>query len=369
MKAILTFAIFMFALSQAEARNILVANNNPNAPMGNKVYPNLPAAITAAISGDTIHVMPSPSSYGDVTIDKKLTMYGIGFNPDKDLAEISRVGKIIIKSINASGTRLAGLVVSRIELAPAVGSSYTLHGIVIEKCQITNLNSTALIVHADKNNTLDSLIIKNCLIMQSQQFDPGTSIINLAQDSKLLRTTIANNIFTGTVYSGFINAGNSALIRNNIFIGDGKTGRRAFETILDCIVVNNIFYGVAPLGVKSERNVFEYNFSFGTSNDTLPPVGTGVGNMGNPATNKPGKDPQFINVPQGSNYNFSHDPHLKDTAPGKNAGSDDTDIGIFGGETPYSESGTPLPFIKALYTSTVINKGDNLTITIQAKTK
>ena len=374
MKTILTFAMIVLALGHAEARKILVVNNNANAPKGTtnfEIYKTLQAAIDNASAGDTIHVIPSPATYGDATIDKKLTVYGIGFNPDKDLAEKSSVGKIIIKSANASGARLVGLVVNRFELAPAVGSSYTLHGIVIEKCQITNSQHATLIKHIDQNNTLDSLIIKNCLFVQNQNFHIGATII-LAMDTRLSKATISNNIFTGNVAGGFISAGNAALIRNNIFIGDGKPGRRAFEGLENCMVTNNIFYGVAPIGNpngKNERNVFEYNFSFNTSNNTLPPVGTGTGNSGDPATNKPGEDPQFVNIPPGGNYEFAHDPNLKATSKGKNFGSDGKDIGIFGGNEPYVITGVPLPLIKFFYTRTVVNKGNDLDITVQAKTK
>ncbi|MBK9793187.1 MAG: hypothetical protein IPP60_08805 [Sphingobacteriales bacterium] len=48
----------------------------------------------------------------------------------------------------------------------------------------------------------------------------------------------------------------------------------------------------------------------------------------------------FVNV---SNPNFSSlfDYHLKSTSSGKNAGTDGTDIGIYGGAYPYKEGAVP----------------------------
>ena len=46
--------------------------------------------------------------------------------------------------------------------------------------------------------------------------------------------------------------------------------------------------------------------------------------------------------PQGFTYNMKNDYRLRDSSPGKNAGKDGTDIGIYGGRYPWKDGGLPV---------------------------
>jgi hypothetical protein len=56
---------------------VRTVSNNPDIPAQ---YNSLQATIDAASAGDTILVAGSASSYGNITIGKKLVVYGAGYN-------------------------------------------------------------------------------------------------------------------------------------------------------------------------------------------------------------------------------------------------------------------------------------------------
>jgi len=100
------------------------------------------------------------------------------------------------------------------------------------------------------------------------------------------------------------------------------------------IVENNIFYGAEPQG--GTGCVFSKNLTYMCVNNTIP----GTGNLG--SGNKVNQNPQFVNYPvAGGAFSFSYNFQLQPTSPGKNAGTDGTDIGIYGGMMPYLVGANP----------------------------
>ncbi len=145
MRSFLTLSFLVLWTAAGSAQTIRVANNNANAPSGDNIYPTLQEAVDAAESGDVIHVIPSRTAYGNMTISKPLTILGIGFNPDKDIPLRSIIGGITL-SEGASGTRIAGFgykssVVIGTELKDIVIESFhgTIDGgLATENILITN---------------------------------------------------------------------------------------------------------------------------------------------------------------------------------------------------------------------------------------
>ncbi len=186
-----------------------------------------------------------------------------------------------------------------------------------------------------------------------------------------------NENYFGAAWFGAVNALNinSLIITNNNFLAENNiSGSRFMQYDLqDAIVSNNIFYGCAPLGATGggsyQRNVFVNNLSFGTSNDALPPAGTGVGNTG--SNNKVGLNPLFVNAPFNTLWAATWDFTLQATSPAKDAGSDGTDIGITGGSCPVNKNldyrPTSTPVILQFNPSAVVPQNQPLKSNIKAK--
>jgi hypothetical protein len=350
---------------------IRIANNNPNRPSGPLVYSTLQAAITSAVAGDTIYVIPSLTSYGNASVNKRLVIFGIGHTPAKDIGIVCTLGTITLSSVAASGTKLSGLVAT-VEVKTGQVSD-VISDLIIEKSVIRNITlssgvSNILVTNCYLNGFQGSSVaITGCIIVRNViQGDPYSDIITMPSGGSDI--FIINNIIV--VNNNGISAYNRTIISNNVFYSP-YTSYSAFLRATDCVVSNNIFYKIKPgaAGSPFERNAFNNNISFGAADNTLPPAGTGVGNTG--SGNLVGINPEFVNPPASTSSALllTYDYHLQPTSPGKNAGTDGTDIGIYGGGSPwvFSPTGSTLPVVQSLNVSSIIKVGDSLKVQIKAK--
>ena len=146
MKALFYATVMSFMTSLAVAQTVRIVDKNFNAPTGANVYGTLQEAADAAVSGDIIQVQPSATAYGNVTINKQVTLMGIGFNLTKEIPYQSTIGNVTLTSNvgsteNASGTVITGLTISTLTLGTIPGPAYTLANVSIYNNVITTLNS------------------------------------------------------------------------------------------------------------------------------------------------------------------------------------------------------------------------------------
>ena len=394
--------VFFFALVThlAIAQTIRIADNNTNAPTGANIFTGANAlqnAINAAVVNDIVYVQPSPTTYGTATINKKITLRGIGFATGQPFN--SKVGAITLTNTsdnlsNASGTIVEGIQVAypnNINVGTQSGiSPYTLQNVTISNCVVSgNINRVAGYQPAT------NLTIKNCstginmvgttpttqlYIYNCRLFTGGSGfdVLNL-QSGQFTNVIISNNIiyhtnsgnpfsFSGAVVSG-------AVMANNNFLGGTATSSSNFSNsyMADWLVTNNIFYGFAPnstLTTVFERNTYTNNISIGTTNNALPPAGTGTGNTG--SGNKPGENPLFVNAPLNTAYTGNEDFNLQASSPAKNAGFDGTDMGITGGGYPVTEGNikfknTAIPVITVFTPASIVPQNQPVKANIKAK--
>lgn len=349
-----TLILLLITAGFAHAQTVHVVNNNTNAPDGGNVYTVLQDAVDAANAGDIIHVVPSNSNYGSTTITKKLSIYGIGFNPDKELPQLSEVLDIIFEEGeiegSPSGSRIEGLSIRSVSFRDNLNDLTIRNNII--RVEISSHFSSDLI---------EELQIVNNVFNKSSSSNPQ---IDLSRSTVQKNTVIANNIFSSNTRS--IAAENFTLIQNNLFLGNGDIN--TFGILEDCIVANNIFFGMRPSSNTSrfERNIFNNNLTVGNDNNSFPINGSNTG-----SNNLEGINPQFISLSASSNsWDFNWDPGLQQGSPAIGAGSDGTDIGLFGGSLPFNSlytGGTPLPLIHVLNTNGTIQPGQDLQINVQAR--
>ncbi len=175
----ITLCLLIISAGTLYAQTVRVVNNNPVAPSGPNVYTTVAAAIAASSSGDIIHIIPSPASYGDFTVNKTLHIYGIGLNPDKDTQALSVVGNITYTSTAVDPPVIGGVI----------------DGLTV--------GSVAL----SANVSISNLIIRNNRMGPIS--NPGEPLIN------------------------------GLYIRNNVFSGGGFELRR--DRVSNVVVSNNIF--------------------------------------------------------------------------------------------------------------------------------
>jgi hypothetical protein len=279
-------------------------------------YTNMTTAITAAVNGDTLYlpggpIMPTAS---DITVNKAVHIIGAGHYPDSTAA----TGRTIITTLRF--------------LTGCGGGS-------IQGCSVTNL----YIGYAASQN-ITAFSVTRCLI---DLFRIGSDNI-----STIDNINVTDNIFTGDFYIN--NSYPNVLISRNIFNDGGRSGQGLF-------IKNNIFYdnvGYSSYGVFEGFNscVFENNVIIPFGNTTMNINSSNSQYIRNyfvfPSITSWGSNAQqnsllgqtlpltFENV-TGNAFNYNYNYHLKATSPGKNYGTDGTDVGIYGTIAPYKDGAVP----------------------------
>ena len=332
----------------SQVRTVSNALNSPGQ------YTSLQAAIDSAVTGDTIYV--HPGSYGNITINKRLTIIGAGFNPQGQFTNVATVAQVtldkFVPTTSASGTKLIGLNIGYIYQKPL--EQFQIDSILIERCRF--FTSTT------------SFILGNYWTLRNNLFvwttTSGSIDVNFYN-----YILFENNIFSSPAYSYQIQRSNKSTVFfvNNLFTGHYDNTNQ-FSSVSYARFENNIFFGKSPN--QATNSDFAKNIFYGNSNNNLNPSSNGVGNMSS-------VDPQFTSMPiDNTMYQFSYtnDYRLKATSPGKNAGTDGTDIGIFGGQRPMplnviTITGEPqIPQIYYMFLqNSVIDPNTPLNVTIKAR--
>lgn len=342
MKSLITSIVLLFVTLNVFA-TVWMVDNNSNRPSSANIFATFAEAHTAATAGDTILVIPSSASYGAVNISKSIVVLGIGFNPDKDSQLKSNFSTITINN-GISDVTISGLVVSVINIGNGSAAS-TQSNILIEKCNFNYVQNTST------NQNLTNILIRQNFIELLNNGQVQFSFDAATQSNIIL----SNNIFSypGNAYGPWVTTG-GVIFDHNVFVGN--IGREAFYQLVNCTVSNNIFYGKAVSATSAASNgiTFLNNLVFGLTDNSIISGGnfTLSGNL-EPA------DPLFVNMASPAAFNFANDLALQVGSPALNAGSDGTDLGIYGGSTPYKNSGVSLPVVKTLILPTTIRQGTN----------
>ena len=291
------------------------------------------SAYNAAVSGDTIY-LPGGVYEAPTTIDKSLVIYGTGHYVDSTLT----TGKTIISN--------------NISLGDNADNSY------FEGIDFTGP------VTLTNNVSVDHITIKRCKI-------GGSFYANGALTKPCANLTLCENVFLGNIYientvnvlisnsiiKGYISDSHENNISNNIFLYNASSTMRPLSSSSNNQVYNNIF--INQNISSGSGNIFTNNLIVSAS----PYYGTSATVLNS-----------YINVPQanifvnqtGVDFNYSHNYHLK--TPELYVGTDNTEVGIYGGIFPYKEGAVPSnPHIQFKNIAPKTNINGELLIQIQVE--
>jgi hypothetical protein len=305
MKQITTLLAFMLLATVSLKATVHTVSNDPNQPAQ---WTNLQNACNNANAGDTIYVQGSPTDYGNFSIKKKLHIIGAGIKPYPNTSNSysSKVGTISLDTVSytsgASGTIIEGMTIG------IINSFVGCKNITLRRNYFYFLNYSTVNLY----NITNLLVYNNMVFSYNFTISASTNVL------------IMNNI----VGCGISNGSTTTTISNNVFV---RNGAQAFGACDISTITNNIFYYSEVAGATN--CTFSNNIGIGISTNVLQGTNTGGGNiMG---------DPKFVYKYTGNSYNDLDNFHLQATSPGKNAGTDATDIGIYGGQYPFPVNSIP----------------------------
>ena len=346
-KKINFLAILFLATVFSANATVWTVSNNPNSP---GQYTDIQSAVDAASAGDTIYVSGSETNYGNFTIDnKELHIIGAGYKPNNLTGYATHFYSVYFKTsgniFSSSGTTITGCYIdSRIDISGT--SDQTIENITISRCFF----GSYLIVNSYSTN----ILIYNNIIGWFQSANQNVGNLE-----------IYNNIIIGYQV---IQHQTNVITKNNLFIkSSGSIEPNGVNTIFE----NNIFYGYSPYQSSFSNCTFNNNISYNTVDDNFNTSGSNSG-----SGNIVGQDPQF-KVDNNFTFDYEDDYNLEPTSPGKAAGTDGADIGLYGGTYPWPEGGisesgfmySQESTIPQVYEMTIQNAsiGLNGTINVQVK--
>jgi len=340
MKNLLSLLFLMF-LPCIGFSAIINVDNNPNRPPG--YYDNLQLAINNASAGDTIYVYPSGASYGNITILKKLHLFGPGYNGT--LSSVARIEKLMLDTATSPASNSSGSTIQGFSFASKI--TCLKQGIINIIISGNYFNSGSCII--ELSGSCSNWLISNNYIK---------GYIQLAYNLNII---ISNNVFS-TYYDPVRDASSpSVMITHNLFMNFEK-----FSSLSNAVISNNIFIcKSAYTSGGMSNNIFLNNLSYRDgvlNNYDLPPSGnSGSGNLSN-------TNPSFVNGTLTGHYDQTKDYHLQSSSPAKNAATDGTDIGQYGGVAPFVwGGGFTIPRITSTtITNPVINQSTPVNVNVKA---
>ena len=336
MKNTITLAVFIaIGLFQVHGQNTITVDNSEGS---SAQFSDLQSAIFSAEAGDTLYIHASETDYGNVTMNKALTLIGFAHS---DVDKRSAVSGIALDQ-NTSGSTFNGLLTNILQIGDAEDITL-LNDITVENCRIDDIQF--------RGPGVDNLIIRGNIVRVI-----GT-ISNFAILNNFTNTIITNNIITGVIS---VRNHQSVIIKNNLFLNSFASNTEATTGTLT--VQNCIFYTTGTsigsfnvTGLNYENCLVysprrDYDNLEGTNNiDNIDPLF--VNDIENPTTFDP----------------LTDDFNLQEGSLAIGAGVSGENIGL------YDDSGftfnnfgytVGLPRVKITAMTSTVAPGNNLNVTI-----
>ncbi|MCB1098774.1 MAG: hypothetical protein KDN22_24590 [Verrucomicrobiae bacterium] len=319
MKSLLFVALVMIQAPLHAAT--WTVDNNPARPAN---FQNLQDAVAAAADGDTLLIAGSNTSYGIVTLDKRLILKGPGYFPENNVsgaaAGVAKVGAPVMTASAASGSRFEGLEIT--------GSTTVAAG--VSQIVFRRVRFTA------------NLTIQGSACMVVQTYFDGVWF-TVSGDNAV----IANSRISGVELTG-----NGITVDQCVILtGGGQMTASNLPVIRNSIIVSNL--GAA--GAHTAAVAFEN--CLGVGRLSLP--------VGNGNTSGLTAEQVFASGPDtDARY------RLAEASPAMGAGPGGTDLGMFGGSNPYVLSGIPaLPRVTALRADAVVPDSTGLKFEVEVEAR
>jgi len=323
----------MLLVSAISAQIYTVDNSNDGAD-----FTDLQVAINTAADGDTIYVASSNVSYGNISINKKLTIFGSGYLTNA-FSQPTIIGTVTFSN-NCKKSHLSGFEVVNIN---ATATSSSIDSLTISDNLISGqINLYYRIGHIIEGNLFSR---QNGVCIQASQGSSNTQ-------AKYLK--IRNNVFYGYIYRLW--DVNSEVI-SNTFIRSGLLFN-AYRSSTAGTLVNNIYFGITDGEVAGGCTGCISEFAYHYYHD---------------GTDFAGENPMFVNpttltTDNITAFDINHDLSLQAGSTAIGGGQFGFDQGAYGGGNPFVRGGfPPVPRVVSI-TSPVssIESGGTLEITINA---
>lgn len=334
-----TFVCLLLLITVGGHAQTIRRVNNTGAT-GVNVYATLQAAHDAAAANDIVIVEPSAVTYGSLTLTKPLKIYGNGYllETNSELKADDRSSSVDALNFNtgSGGSAVYGL---------STASNWNIYGVSNITIQ-RNLMSSLLITTYNQASTVSTAVSNIVITGNYLSAHIGMQVNNAA----ISNVIISNNVVA------YVNAPDVTyvqgwVVRHNNITSQLSTGTNV--TLANSVFENNLLLSGGTPGF--------YNCSVSYNVSNAASFSGGVGNQNNFSFTG-----QFVSAGTGISTDELH--QIVAGSPLKTAGSAGSEVGIFGGATPYVISGIPaIPSVTAMTTTATGSNSVPLQVTISVK--
>lgn len=325
LQLVIVLSIFVW---NAKAQNLITVQNDGES----EFFTNLDSAIVHALDGDTIYI-PGGCYNPNIPIAKRLHLVGAGHHPDSANITDRTVFNTIIFDAGSDFGSITGIYFS-----DNFYCNEEIEGVTVSRCRIYTL--------------------------RPWNYNDESTIINWAFTENIFLSALSlsciNCLFSNSIFVNRMGVSESVL-RNNIFTYQDPWGFYYCLSASNCLIENNIFPSPFYLG---SYNIYHNNVNSGING--VSGINQGSGNF---ITDYPSLESIFVNYhPQtwGINGIYEADFHLPPDSPFKNAGTDGTDIGIYGGTFPWKDGSVPFnPHFQSVIIPGATDQNGNLNVNIK----
>jgi hypothetical protein len=286
-------------LSQPATAKIWRVDNNPGNPGD---FTTAQLAQTGAAAGDTLYFTGSGISYGNLTLTKKLIIFGPGYflthNPETQANPSPAILGNVYFNAGSSGSLMTGMQTGPVELNTS--------NLVFKRNFSSTSSGRALFIAAN---------LSNLLILQNYLY--------------------TSDYWGYAIYGN--GGGTNILIRNN-YLEQSVAGRYATEIYSAIDFSNNVIYGIPYMNNSVFYNNILRNGAIGGSNNAYS---NNIGNSTQFGTSNGNQQNVVMTTVFQGGTSADGQWQLKAGSPAIGAGQGGTDIGMFGGTDAYVLSGMP----------------------------
>jgi hypothetical protein len=299
------------ALSQQPLITVQYSNGDSTS-----LFNTLPEAIAFAPANSNLYLSGGNFSAFELIINKRLNIYGAGHYPDSSHATgVTYLTGNIYFCNGSDSSYVTGIYFMNGVFVGSNSDNQLVNGLNFKRCRFDGTLQLAINGNfpEGKGHLISENVIWNLHGEGTQNCIVEKNIIN--------------------AWAGYFNSNN--LFTNNIFLGYANS---IYDGVNNCFFQNNIFsqnIAYSPLNGATYCN-FQNNLF--VSDITFP-------NGSNTGTNNIVSQPIesiYNNYTAWNNFLYTSNYHLQPTCPGVGAGTDGTDIGIYGTTYPYKDGGIPI---------------------------
>ena len=334
---LMSLLIFLFS-KKGFVQNLIAVNSGNNASF----YQDVSSAFAAAQNGDYIYLPGGTFDISTWDIDKGVHVIGAGHYPDSTTATLPThlYGNIRIVTGASNGSLSGFYMTGSIQIGTG-GSDMD-----VDFFEIKRLSTGNIFLSHDGSSPSDAtyISVKDCVIR------------GVLDGGNAQNVEISNNFIQAQ--TRYFNA--NVVFANNIFFKSGSSNATD-RTLVDvdyATFENNIFNNSQYLESSCSGLIF-YNNSFkdGVSLSGFVSSGNIFGEL---------LSATFVNQNGSSGFSYSHDYHLSPGSNANGAGRGGTDIGIYGGLSPYKDGAVPRnPHIQSSSIDGATDNAGNLNLDIK----